>query len=211
MTVSEIKNVLKSTDYNFLREHKSLGNNIVLLTLGGSYAYGTNTDTSDIDIRGCAVDNARSILLGDSFEQVTDEKTDTVIYSFNKLVTLLTSVNPNTIELLGNKPEHYLYVSDVGQQLLDNAHLFLSRKAINSFGGYANAQLRRFENIAVRSCEQAKQEQHIYDSIKYAEESFSYSPFSSEDFIKLYIDKTDSPDMDTEIFMDVKLTHLSIA
>ena len=55
--------------------------------------------------------------------------------------------------------------------------------------------------------EQSQQEQHIYDSIKYAEESFSYNPFSSDDFLKLYIDKSDNPDMNTEIFMDVKLSH----
>ena len=90
------------------------------------------------------------ILTNQNFEQFVNEQTDTTIYSFNKLVSLLLNVNPNTIELLGLKPEHYLYVTPIGQELLDNAHLFLSRKAVYSFGGYANQQLRRLSNKAAR-------------------------------------------------------------
>lgn len=207
MTVEEIRSSLKTADYDFLRTDLSLGENIIFLTLGGSYAYGTNNDNSDIDIRGCAMDPVENILLGRTFEQVVDMVTDTTIYSFSKLVTLLTSVNPNTIELLGNKPEHYFYISKFGQQLINNAHLFLSRKAIYSFGGYANAQLRRLENIVFRSSSQSDKEKHIFNSIKYAEETFLYQPFAEDDFLKLYIDKAVDPEMDTEIFMDVKLTH----
>ena len=42
MTIEEIKNKINSSEYDFLRK-KPLGNNIILLGLGGSYAYGTNT------------------------------------------------------------------------------------------------------------------------------------------------------------------------
>ena len=55
MTINQIKEKLKSKDYDFLRTDKNLGNNIILLTIGGSYAYGTNNENSDIDIRGCAL------------------------------------------------------------------------------------------------------------------------------------------------------------
>ena len=50
MTLKEIKEKLKSTEYDFIRMNKHLGNNIILLGLGGSYAYGTNIETSDLDI-----------------------------------------------------------------------------------------------------------------------------------------------------------------
>ena len=48
--------------------------------------------------------------------------------------------------MLGSKPEHYIKLTDAGKFLLDNKKLFLSKLAIHTFGGYANAQLRRLEN-----------------------------------------------------------------
>lgn len=38
MTVEQIKEKLKSEEYDFLRIDKNLGNNIIILTLGGSHA-----------------------------------------------------------------------------------------------------------------------------------------------------------------------------
>ena len=136
------------------------------------------------------------------------EKTDTTIYSFNKLITLLSNVNPNTIEMLGCKPEHYLYLSPVGQELINNRHLFLSKKCIYSFGGYANQQLRRLDNKAMRLVSQSEQEQHILNSINNASYSFKDRFFSyDEESIKLYIDKSEQQEYDSEIFMDINLKH----
>lgn len=36
MNIEQIKEVLKTGEYDFLREDKNLGDNIILLTLGGS-------------------------------------------------------------------------------------------------------------------------------------------------------------------------------
>ena len=114
--------------YRFIKENKYLGKNVILLGLAGSYSYGTNNENSDIDVRGVTL-NQKSDLIGlTEFEQYVDADTDTTIYSFNKLVTLLLSCNPNTIELLGLNPEHYLYLSDIGQMLFDNRKLFLSKR-----------------------------------------------------------------------------------
>ena len=140
MQINEIKAKLNSDEYSFLKADKHLGSNIILLTAGGSYAYGTNNKNSDLDIRGCAVNSRMEILasgsfrqftnmdalVGENFEQFTDSTTDTVIYSFNKLMFLLTNCNPNAIEMLGYKPEHYFYLSDVGRELIDNSDMFLS-------------------------------------------------------------------------------------
>ena len=208
MNIEQIKEKLKTSEYDFLREDKNLGDNIILLTLGGSHAYGTNNENSDLDVRGCTLNSKMQILTNENFEQFVNEATDTTIYSFNKLISLLSNCNPNTIELLGNKPEHYLYVSEIGKELIDNAHLFLSKRAVYSFGGYATAQLRRLDNKAVRLVNQEQRERHILNSIMNAYHTFTEKYFHfEEDSIKLYIDKSEQEEYDTEIFMDVNLHH----
>lgn len=208
MNLNEIKDKINSNEYDFLRTNEHLQNNIILLGLGGSHAYGTNVESSDVDLRGCALNSKEEILTNKNFEQFVNDETDTTIYSFNKLISLLTSVNPNTIEMLGLKPEHYIYLSPIGKELLDNKHLFLSKKCIYSFGGYANQQLRRLDNKAVRLVSQSEQEKHILNSIENASYTFKDQFFSyDEDHIKLYIDKSDREEYDTEIFMDINLKH----
>lgn len=207
MTIEEIKEKVISEEYSFLNK-EPLRDNIILLGLGGSHAYGTNNADSDLDIRGIATHSPADILTGKGFEQVVNEATDTTVYSLEKMVSLLSNCNPNTIEILGLEPWQYLHVSDIGQALIDDRDMFLSKRAIHAFGGYANAQLRRLENKSARLAGQSQREQHILNSIEnarytYPEKYFAYP----EDAIRLYIDKAVQEDYDTEIFMDVHLTH----
>ena len=211
MTIQEIRDkVLFSKEYNFLKTNEHLGNNIILIGLGGSYAYGTEKEdgSSDVDCRGCALNTKEEILTNKNFEQFVNEETDTTIYSFNKLVSLLSNSNPNTIEIMGLKPEHYLYIHPIGQELLNNAHLFLSKRAVHSFGGYANQQLRRMELLCNRNVSQSQKEQFILNTINNAmyDIKLGYQDFTDEE-IKLYIDKAVQERYDTEIFMDVNLKH----
>jgi len=201
------RNLVKSPEYDFLRK-EPLKDNIILLGLGGSHAYGTNVEGSDIDIRGIATHSPEDILTRKGFEQVVNEATDTTVYSLEKIVNLLSNCNPNVIELLGLQPWQYIYITDVGEELVKNADMFLSKRAIHSFGGYANAQLRRLQNKAVRGVGQEQQEIHILNSIENARYSFPEKYFDCpEDSIRLYIDKAVNPDYITEVFMDVNLTH----
>ena len=48
MKIEKIKKLLKSEHYDFLRANEHLGSNIILLGLGGSHAYGTDTENSDL-------------------------------------------------------------------------------------------------------------------------------------------------------------------
>jgi predicted nucleotidyltransferase len=200
--------VLDSKDYNFLRENEHLGDNIIILGYGGSISYGTNIATSDTDIRGIATNSADEILLGMDFEQVVDVNTDTTIYSFNKIVNLLCSANPNTIEILGLRPDHYLKITEIGQMLLDNRELFLSKLVVNSFGGYAHSQLRRLDNKSARALNQTEHENHVLNSIMNAKYSFAdrYSNYN-DDIFDLYIDKATDENMESEIYADIHLTH----
>lgn len=210
MNLEHIKTKLKSDEYGFLKTDKNLGKNVIIITLGGSHAYGTDNENSDLDIRGCALNSKMQILTNENFEQFVNEETDTTIYAFNKLVSLLSSVNPNTIEMLGNKPEHYFYVHPIGQELIDNAHLFLSKRASYSFGGYATAQLRRLENKSNRLVGQEQLENYIYNTLQHVSENFEEKYGIPAGQISLYIDKAVNPDMETEIFMDANLKHYPV-
>lgn len=207
MKTIEIKNKIKSKEYDFLRSNEHLGKNIILLTTGGSHSYGTNVETSDLDIRGIAIERPKEIIGLSSFEQFENKKTDTTIYGLQKVIKLMLNCNPNVIEMLGTKDEHLFICNKYGKLLRDNVNLFLSKKAIHSFGGYATAQLRRLQNALARdSYPQKEKEEHILKSIKNQMMSLEdrYKKLTKED-LKLYIDKSKKEDLEKEIFLNVKL------
>lgn len=209
MNLNEIKNKLKSEEYNFLKNDVHLGKNIILLTLGGSHAYGLENKNSDLDVRGIAIENKNEIIGLQNFEQFINNETDTTIYGLRKLVGLILNCNPNTIELLGTKKEHIFICNKYGQLLKDNVNLFLSQKAKNSFGGYANSQLRRLENALCRNTyTQSRKEKHILNTIKRELENIEgrYKNLTNGE-LNLYIDKSDKESYDTEIFIDCNLSH----
>lgn len=168
--LKEIINVeITPSDYTFIETNKELSN-IILMGLGGSYAYGTNIEGSDIDLRGIALNSRENILLGKDFEQVVNTDTDTTIYSLNKMMTLLMNCNPNTIEIVGLKPEQYIYISDIGRKLIENKDMFLSKRCINSFMGYANQQMYRLQQKSVVAMSEAQLNTHIVKTINFMTE-----------------------------------------
>lgn len=209
MNTNEIKQRINSNSYSFLIENEHLGNNIILLTTGGSHAYGTQVATSDLDIRGIAIERPQERLGLATFEQFENRETDTVIYALRKYVDLILNCNPNVIEMLGTKEEHLFICTPEAQFFRDNIYLFLSKKAIHSFGGYATAQLRRLQNALARDTyPEAEKEQHILNSIKTSLMTVSDKYVELTDgALNLYIDKSHRPEVETEIFMDISLTH----
>ena len=208
MTVNEMnKMFLTSPEYEFLRSDAHLGQNIGMLCLGGSLAYGTNLPgKGDVDLRGFYFENKSEIIgMTPNSGQVVETNTDTTLYAFNRFVELILSNNPNTIEQLGCKPEHYFYKSDVAEEMIKNAKIFLSQRCIRSFGGYANQQLNRLENAIARdSLTQAKKEEHILRSLENAMADFErrYTKFDYGSIV-LFTDKSVKENYDTEIFCNI--------
>ncbi|MFA6358604.1 MAG: nucleotidyltransferase domain-containing protein [Candidatus Omnitrophota bacterium] len=132
--------------FNAGGEHSWMPSRTIFLTLHGSHAYGTNTPQSDLDIRGVVVAQKpyyTGILK--SFEQEVLKNPDLVIFEIRKFIYLASECNPNTLEILFTHPEQHLFVSPIGQALLDHKRMFLSRRARETFLGYATEQMRKIE------------------------------------------------------------------
>jgi len=127
----------------------------ILIGYGGSIAYGTNLPTSDVDVRGIYM-NPLDEFVGcrPVSEQYNPSGSDVTIYSLKKIFGMLLQCNPNVIEMLGLRPEHYLYIKQEGTALIDNAEIFLSKRATYTFGNYAKSQLNRLMNKSGRAAEQ---------------------------------------------------------
>lgn len=116
----------------------------ILLTRHGSHAFGLNTPTSDLDLKGVAVP-PRECFLGFShvFQQAEHHDPDVVIYDIRKFCNLAADCNPSIIEVLWCDESDYQIMTPAGRRLVDARDLFLSKKARHTFSGYAMSQLKR--------------------------------------------------------------------
>lgn len=135
MDKNDIKKVISTEGYDFLRSNKHLKDHILFVTISGSHAYGTNVEGSDIDLRGIALNSKQDLLGFGNFEHYVDESTDTTIFSVKKAFQLLVKGNPNMIEMFGNAPDRYLVFRPEAELILQNKDLFLSKAVASSFGG----------------------------------------------------------------------------
>lgn len=118
----------------------------VLLVRHGSHAYGTNTESSDEDIKGIVIP-PKEYYLGSikHLEQIElkPPNPDAVIYEIRKFFNLAIDSNPNIIEVLHVDPCDYLMVDSIGETILDHKNDFLSKKIKHTFLGYSVSQLKR--------------------------------------------------------------------
>lgn len=210
LNIPSLKQSVENHQYDFLLTAPHLGQSqIIMLTLGGSYAYGTNLPTSDVDIRGISIPKKNTLYGLSTFEQHIDKPTDTTVYNLLKFVKLCAACNPNIIEMLGCKPEHYLYLTKEGQTLLDNRKLFLSQSAPRAFIGFATQQLRRLQNAIARDKPtQEQREEHILASINSSMQSFDdrYTAIP-EGSLHAHLIPSAKEHLDTEIALDISLKN----
>lgn len=121
--------------------------NTILLVAHGSKSYNCHTDTSDDDFKGVAIPSANYYTgFLDSFEQAELNDPDVVIYSIKKFFALAVgSANPNLLEMMYVRPQHQLFVSPLGEKIIDARSSFLSKRVRHSFGNFAFAQMKRLK------------------------------------------------------------------
>lgn len=115
---------------------------IILEGITGSQAYGLATEHSDTDIKGIYVAPTREILsLYSVSETIDGTAPDYCYHELGKFINLAMVCNPTILELLFL--EGYTELTKFGKMLVDNRHLFLSNKAMRSYGGYALQQVSK--------------------------------------------------------------------
>lgn len=120
--------------------------NLVFKCVTGSKAYGTDRPTSDVDTRGVFIAPIYVALsCCKSIEQVETPGIDETIFELKKFIKLAADANPNILDILFADKENILYIHPVFQEVLDNKHIFLSKKVRHTFSGYAMAQLHRIK------------------------------------------------------------------
>lgn len=153
---------------NDLREKtKVILTNIIGEYITGSTAYGMNvkTDdyTSDEDIKAIAILPIKETLILQEpigtlalhpkdfddellFLTKIKEPTDFEVHTLKKFMTLAKDCNPTIIEMLFVEDKFIKRNSPYAQLLRENRHLFLSKRSIKTFGGYAMQQLIRIKH-----------------------------------------------------------------
>lgn len=139
------------TDENLQKRLNLVKQNTILEVVHGSRAYGTNTPESDTDIKGiCIIPDLKYYTGMQTFEQqdggwvdAQGNKQDKVVYHLPKFLKLAGDCNPNILEILFADQGDILVCTKQGKKLLENRHLFVSKKARHTFTGYAAAQLKR--------------------------------------------------------------------
>lgn len=124
-----------------------LDDSTIFLTLYGSHAYGTSTESSDIDIRGLCIP-PKEYFFGYSkrFEQaISNEPYDLTVFNIVKFFKLASDCNPNALEVIFTDDEDWLRANDAFGYIYDHRYSFLSQKARHTFCGYAFSQLKRIK------------------------------------------------------------------
>ena len=147
---------------------KWLPTNIQYETMMGSMAYGTASDSSDLDIYGFVIPpkedvfpHLRGEVIGfgthkSRFEQYQQhhmldpsaragkgQECDITIFSIVKYFNLCMQCNPNMIDSLFTPRTAVTHITSIGEMVRESRKLFLSKAAWPRFKGYAYSQLHK--------------------------------------------------------------------
>ncbi len=153
----------------FKEDEQWIVKNLLLETQMGSYAYGCQTENSDVDLVGIVMDRHQCLFpqqygfilgfdniptfnnveyKGESNRIILDNRKtcEGVWHSLTNFFSLVENGSPSLTEVLFARRNMVLYGHKIGFMLRDNRKMFLSMKMFHSFKGYAFMQLKRIRN-----------------------------------------------------------------
>lgn len=130
---------------------------IILTGTIGSHSYGTATPSSDYDYMSVVVPPP-SVYIGldnwgtsgtkeDGFDDPVKGLVEHKYYELKKFMGMCAGMNPNAIPLLWLDPQHYEVMTPEGAMFVQNRKIFNSKKAYQTFSGYAHGQLQKMGGV----------------------------------------------------------------
>ena len=119
---------------------------ILLKAIVGSQAYGTNTVNSDIDYKGVYAQPIED-LIGFTYKEQIEISKDECYFEVRRFLQLLQSANPTMLELLYMPSDCIIEKHPAFDIIIENRAKFLTRKCLQSFGGYAIAQISKAKGL----------------------------------------------------------------
>ncbi len=123
------------------------GKGTILLGYRGSISHGTYIPSKidDKDVLGIVIPPQEYMYGLKHYEQTErfKEDIDLVVYEIRKYIRLLSKNNPNVMSLLWLNEQHYIHKDELGQRLIDNRDMFISKLCYKTYGGYAVSQFRK--------------------------------------------------------------------
>jgi hypothetical protein len=135
----------------------------------GSHAYGTERPDSDDDYRGVYLAPTSDLFrLRRPAESFDRQDPDVTLYELGKFAALAAAANPTALEILWAEP---LHLSSAGAVLRAHRSVFLSRRALKTYGGYARQQLGRAQagTGGSRGAAHLRREKFLLHTIRLAE------------------------------------------
>jgi hypothetical protein len=122
------------------------GHQLLLKVIIGSQAYGTSTETSDVDFKGIYMQNPMEILLGKHQKQIEVTK-DEHYYEIGRFFELLKKNNPTILEMLNTPEDCIVYKHPLLNEIFDKRDSFITKLCKDSVGGYAVEQIRKAQGL----------------------------------------------------------------
>ena len=157
---------------------------LIFLGFRGSIAHGTfegDADSmDDIDLIGVYIASDEHYLGFGSKDSMEfwSGRYDVVLYELGKFVSMLVRQNPNVLSLLWMERPYWISSGAVWDGLIHHREIFASRKAHDSFAGYAKGQIRRMARMAASREQSAEYADLIRQEIEYREGRTDNHPVS---------------------------------
>lgn len=174
--------------YKIFEKNPSLSTWNIILGYRGSIAHGMYvppkepTSIDDKDLMGICVPPldyyfGLRVFGSHGTQEIKDGEWDIVVYEARKFVQLLAQGNPNVLSMLWLAPNYYVHVTDAGQMLINNRHLFVGKHVYHSFTGYAHSQLHRMTHNAFQG--------HMGEKRRQLVEKFGFDTKNAAHLIRL--------------------------